>query len=347
MTAGSLTGTAVVAARRGGPEVLEVRSWTVAAPGRGEVRVRVRAAGISYADLLMCQGVHPERRRAPFVPGWDVVGDVEAVGPEVRDVAVGDRVAGLSIVGGWAEHALVPASLVVPIPRSLEPVRAVCLVMDYVVAHQMLTRIAPVRAGDAVLVQGAGGGVGTAVMQLARRSGVRVAGTDRAAKRSHVEAEGGVFVDFENEDVVARCRELTGGRGVDAALDGVGGTARESLRAVRPGGRLVWFGMVSLLSGGTRQLGGSARTAAGVAACFAGNLRPGGKRTSLYSVQRLARRHPRWYTDDLSALVTMVAAGEIAPHIAAVWQLDEVPAALAGLARGARPGKQVVAVGTD
>ncbi|MDH3201896.1 MAG: zinc-binding dehydrogenase [Myxococcales bacterium] len=342
---GSLLSTAVVATRHGGPEVLKVRAFDIAAPEPGEVRVRVEAAGISYADLLMCQGLHPERRRAPFVPGWDVVGEVESVGSEIRNVAVGDRVAALSIVGGWAEHAVVPGSLVVPVPPALESTAAVCLVMDYIVAYQMLTRSTSVRRSNTVLIQGAGGGVGTALMQLARPMGVQVLGTDREKKRSHIESEGGILIDFEREDVVDRCHELTDGQGVDAAFDGIGATARESLRAVRPGGRLVWFGMVTLLSGGARDLRKSARTVANTAAVFAQNLRPRGKRTSLYSIQELARRHPDWYRDDLAALLAMLADGHIKPHIAAVWKLDEVPAAVEALASGgALPGKQVVAV---
>ena len=173
----------------------------------------MRAAGISCADLLMCQGRHPERRKPPFVRGWDVVGDVEAVGSEIGHVKVGDRAAGLTIVGGWAQLAIVRGDWVVPIPEGLDPASAVCLVMDYVVAYQMLTRKASVSARDTILVQGAGGGVGTALMDLARTMEVRVLGTDREAKRGHVESYGGVLIDFEREDVVARCRQLTAGRG--------------------------------------------------------------------------------------------------------------------------------------
>lgn len=116
--------------------------------------------------------------------------------------------------------------------------------MDYVAAYQMLTRSAPVRPGDTVLVQGAGGGVGTAFMQLARLMGVRVLGSDREATWSHVESQGGVLIDFEHGDVVERCLELTAGRGVDVAFDGVGATAGDSLRTVGAGGRLVCFGMM-------------------------------------------------------------------------------------------------------
>ncbi|MDH3683933.1 MAG: zinc-binding dehydrogenase [Acidimicrobiia bacterium] len=338
----SLHTTAVVAGRYGGAEVLRVSQWPIEEPRASEVRVRVRAAGISYADLLMCQGLHPERRKVPFVPGWDVVGDVEAVGSEVGHVKVGDRVAGLTIVGGWAQLAIVRGDWVVPVPEGLDPASAVCLVMDYVVAYQMLTRKASVSAGDTILVQGAGGGVGTALMDLARTMDLRVLGTDREGKRAHVESYGGVLIDFEREDVVSRCRHLTAGCGVDAAFDGIGATAPASLQALRPGGRLVWFGMVTFLSGGNRNLIGVARTALSLARVFAPNARPGGKRTSLYSIQQLAKKHPDWYRQDLAALLDLLAAGTISPRLAAAWELDRVPEAAEALSAGALPGKQVV-----
>ena len=297
----------------------------------------------------MCQGLHPERiyprRRAPLVPGWDVVGVVESMGSQVRDVRVGQRVAALSIVGGWAEHAVVPGAWVVPVPAKLAPTTAVCLVLDYVTAYQMLTRSASARRGDTVLIQGAGGGTGTALMQVARHLGVRVLGTGREATRAHIESEGGILIDYEHEDVAERCRELTGGRGVDSAFDGVGATALTSLQALRPGGHLVWFGMVTMLSGGARNWRGSAKTAGAFVLALLGNLRPGGKHTSIYSIQWLARRYPDWYRDDLAILLAMLAANEIAPRIAAVRKLDEVPTALMSLAGHAPPGKQVIAIG--
>jgi NADPH2:quinone reductase len=341
---GPLKSLAVVLTRHGGPEMLEVRPWEVPPPGPHEVRVRVEAAGISFADLLICQGLHPERRRAPHVPGWDVVGVVESVGSEIAGVGVGQRVGGLAIVGGWAEHAVVPGAWVVPVPPTLAATTAVCVVFDYVVAYQMLTRSVAARRGDTVLLQGAGGGVGTAFLQVARHLGVRTLGTDRAAKRAHIEAQGGSLIDFEHEDVAQRCRELTEGRGVDYAFDGIGASVPASLRALRPGGHLVWFGMITLLSRGARDWRSSAKTAANVALAFAENLRPGGKRTSFYSIQMLARRHPDWYREDLATLMAMLVEHEIAPHIAAVRSLDEVPAALRSLAGHGPPGKQVIAI---
>jgi NADPH2:quinone reductase len=336
-----LTSAAVVATRDGGPEVLEVREWRVRPPGPHEIRVRVEAAGISFADLLECRGLHPERyypkrRRTPFVPGWDIVGVIESVGSGVALLDVGQRVAALSIVGGWAEHAVVPAAWAVPVPATVAPTTAVCLVLDYVTAYQMLTRSTTTRHGDTVLVQGAAGGVGTAMLQLARRLGVRALGTARETRRAHVESEGGILVDFEHEDVVERARALTGGRGVDAAFDGLGATLRTSLRALRPGGQLVGFGY--------RGVGGMVKGAGAFGLALLGSLRPGGKRVSIYSIQWLARRHPDWLREDLAHLVAMLADHEISPRVAAVRSLDEIPAALGSLAGHAPPGKQVVAI---
>lgn len=338
---------AVVATKLGGPEVLQVQPWDIAEPGPDRVRVRQQASAISYADLLVMQGVHPERTKPPFVPGWEAFGEIEAVGSDVDQFAVGDRVAGLSIHGGWAKHAIAPASWVVPVPAALEATSAVCLVMDYIVAYQMLTRSAQVRKGDTILVQGVGGGVGTALMQVARTLGVRVLGTDRENKREHIESQGGVLIDFENEDVVARCRELTSGRGVDAAFDGVGDTAMVSLRAVRKAGKLIWFGMINALSAGERDLLMTLKTAARLFPVFAQNLIPGGKRTTIYSIQLLARKHPEWYRADLAKLLQMLNNGEIAPQVAAVWNLDDVPRAVAQMASGSLPGKQVISLTAD
>jgi NADPH2:quinone reductase len=256
------------------------------------------------------------------------------VGSQVRDLLVGQRVAALPIVGGWAEYAVVPAAWVVPVPPQLAPTAAVCLVLDYVTAYQMLTRSTAARRGDTILIQGAGGGVGTALLQLARHLGMRALGTGREAKRVHIESEGGIPIDYEHEDVAARARELTAGRGVDYAFDGVGATARTSLRALRPGGHLVWYGYDTI----------RAKMVGILLLALLGNLRPGGKRTGLYSIQWLARRHPDWHRADLATLLAMLAANEIAPRIAAVRSLDEIPTALRSLAGHGPPGKQVVAI---
>lgn len=137
---------------------------------------------------------------------------------------------------------------------------------------------------------------------------------------------------------------MTRGRGVEAAFDGIGATARTTRKAVRSGGTLVWFGMITFLDDGRRDLRKMVKTAGTLIPAFAPNLIPRGKRTKLYSIQDLAKKHPDWYKADLTTLLGMLADGKITPEIAAVWGLDEVPAAVQGLAHGAMPGKQVIAI---
>ena len=340
------SGWAVVASARGGPEVLEVGRVPVGSPAAGEVRLRVEAAGISHADLLMMQGVHPERRRPPFVPGWDVVGIVDRVGARVDRFSPGDRVASLTVSGGWGEFAIAPAARSVRIPRALDPAEAVCAVMDAVVAYQMLTRTASVRGGDVVLVQGGAGGVGSALLRLAAAMDVRVVATDRRAKLGFLEDLGAGALDADRDDVVERCRDATGGRGVVAAFDGVGRTMGTSFAALGPQGTLVMYGLTAFLRGGRRHALGILATGAAGAAALGRSLIPGDRRrVRVYSIQRLAAAHPEWYRADLEAVLKMLVDGRLPPARPALVTPGEVGRAVEDLAAGRTTGKQVLVAG--
>ena len=147
----------VVVARHGEAEVLQVRPMDVV-PGPGQLLVRVEAAGVAMADVQMRAGTYPEPPALPFTPGYDVTGRIEAVGPGVDGFAPGDRVAALTVTGGYATHALAPASHAVAVPYGLDPVAVAALVLNWVTAAQMLRRVAAVHAGETVLVHGAAGG---------------------------------------------------------------------------------------------------------------------------------------------------------------------------------------------
>jgi NADPH2:quinone reductase len=136
-------------------------------PRPGEVRLKMLAAGVSYPDVMMCQGIHPEARRPPFTPGWDVVGAVDGLGEGVEAVPLGATVAATPIVGGYAEYLCLPATELVRVPPQLDPGEAVCLILNYVTAYQMLHRSARARPGETALVHAAAGGVGTALLRLA------------------------------------------------------------------------------------------------------------------------------------------------------------------------------------
>jgi NADPH2:quinone reductase len=256
-------------------------------PGPGEVRLRMLAAGVSLPDVMMREGIHPEARQPPFTPGWDVVGTVDALGEGVRDVPVGVTVAALPIVGGYAEYLCLPAAELVPVPPQLEPAEAVCLILNYVTAYQMLHRSARAKPGETALVHGAAGGVGTALLQLARVYGVRTYGTASTGKLKTVEDLGGHPIDYTRSDFLQVVRGLPGG-GVDVVFDGVGGWhLLRSWRALTRGGRLVAYGLGSFFVGGKRDLGRMLSGAAGWAAAYALSRVSWRKRLSVYSIQML------------------------------------------------------------
>src|SRR5215468_11160634 len=235
-------------------------------PGPGEVRLKMLAAGVSYPDVMMRQGIHPEARRPPFTPGWDVVGTVDMLGEGVAAVPLGATVAAMPIVGGYAEFLCLPATELVRVPPPLDPAEAVCLILNYVTAYQMLHRSAQARPGETALVHGAAGGVGTALLQLARLHGVRTYGTASTGKLRAVEGLGGHAIDHKHSDFLKEIRKSPAG-GVDVVFDGIGGwNLLRSWRALTRGGRLVVYGFSSSFAGGKRDLGRLLSSAAGCAA---------------------------------------------------------------------------------
>lgn len=334
----------VIATRRGGPEVLQIREEELAEPGPGEVRVRVLAAGVSFADIFMREGFHPEAllRRFPFTPGWDIVGVVDALGVGVAGLELGQRVAALPIVGGYSEFAFLAAEELVPVPPGVDAAEAVSLILNYVTAYQMLHRSAQARTGELALVHSAAGGVGTALLQLGAIAGLQLYGTASAGKHAAVSALGATPIDYRSVDFVEQCLALEP-RGFDMVFDGIGGGhLLRSLRVLRRGGRLLAYGLGSTSADGRQSLGRIAATCMGWIAAFSHNLLPGGKKVSLYSIQMLKRRRPGWFREDLGTLLDLLAERRVEPVIAARLDLSEAARAQELLAEGSTVGKIVL-----
>jgi NADPH:quinone reductase-like Zn-dependent oxidoreductase len=221
--------------------VLEVVLRTLPEPRRGEARVRVEASGVSAVDVQMRQGISTYPPRFPFTPGYTAVGVVDAVGEGVTAVAPGDRVVVLTETGGYAEYVFVRRHPMMRIPASLDAGEVVAVALNYLVAHQALSRAARIRPGQAVLVTGAAGGIGSAIVQLGQLLGLRMYGAADAAKYHWLTDHGVLPLDAQGADVVDIVRRLEP-EGVDAVLDGVGGEwVDRALAVLRSGGVLVEY----------------------------------------------------------------------------------------------------------
>ncbi len=234
----------------GGPEVLQIDEIPVPAPKTGEVLVRVEAAGVNYADTVRRWGDHyPLPTPLPFVSGGEVVGIVETVGDDTLSPLIGRRVFAAPACGGYAEYCVLPASLVFAFPDGIDPVSGVALCIQGLSAALILKRAGRLQHGEAVLVEGAAGGVGSLAVQLARLygAGTIIGAASSASKRDRVLALGAdSAVDYGHPNWSSAVRESTGGRGADVVLEMTGGDVfREALDCLAPGGRVVVFGIAS------------------------------------------------------------------------------------------------------
>jgi len=237
---------AIVVARTGGPEVLELRESDPGAPGPGQVRVRARAAGVNFIDVYFRTGLYP--RPLPFVAGLEGAGAVEALGPGVTTLAVGDRVAWASAPGSYAEAVVGPADRMVRVPAGIADDVAAAAMLQGMTAHYLCRATFPVKRGDTALVHAAAGGVGLLLVQMLRELGARVLATCSTAEKEKLAREAGAHevIRYGEVDFAAEVRSLTQGRGVDVVYDAVGVTTFEgSLRSLRPRGMLVLYGQSS------------------------------------------------------------------------------------------------------
>jgi synaptic vesicle membrane protein VAT-1 len=233
--------------RFGGTEVFEVREAPDPEPKAGEVRIRVAGAGVNFADLSARAGLYSDAPPAPLVVGYEVAGEVDALGSGVEGLKVGDRVMSVTQFGGYSDVVCVPEYQVAPVPSGKDLVEAAGVPVCYLTAYLMIVRIGAVRAGDTVLIHSAGGGVGLAALQLAKHAGATTIGTAGTRKHDRL-AEMGLdhAIDYRKEDFEPAVKRLTGGRGVDVVLDAQGGKSfRKSYRCLAPMGRLFCFGLAA------------------------------------------------------------------------------------------------------
>ena len=326
----------VLITAKGGPEVLKLVEEDLLRPPSGQVRVKVLAAGVAFADILMRHGLYPKQPPFPFVPGYDIVGDIDAVGESVQNFRVGQRVAALIMTGGYSQFTVVPAIHLVPVPDGLDPAEAVALVLNYVTAYQMMHRVAQLRPGQSMLVHSAAGGVGTAALQLGKIIGLKMFGTASKSKHELVSALGAHPIDYRSENFVDRIQQLSSG-GLDCVLDPIGGPQWwDSYRCLKRGGTLVCYGVQAAVSKGQLTAG------AGFALLGLMKLLPDGKKATWYNVKTMRDQRPEQFREDLSRLFELLATRQIHPLIAGRFPLKDAARANALLETAQLTGKLVL-----
>jgi len=324
---------AVMLTKKGGPEVLQVVELPVEEPGPGKLRVRVRAAGVGATDLIMSTGKYLYAPKIPFVPGYELAGEVDAIGAGVAGFHLGQRMAALTNYGAFAQLLVREAEHFLPIPNEVSDRDAAAVILNYVTAWQMIHRVAKVRAEQTALVTGAAGGVGTAALQLLGLAGVKAYGAASASKHATLRSLGATPIDYRAGplDILIRAFEPDG---VDYIFDAVGGAnIGLSIGALRKGGTVVGFGFM-----------GATSTLSKVA--MFGNLFIGarlrGRRGAFYGISALYRKNPWPFREDLPKIFALLADKKIDPLVSYTFPLLNARQAIELLAGSAVEGKIVL-----
>jgi NADPH:quinone reductase-like Zn-dependent oxidoreductase len=302
----------VIATRRGSPEVLKIIENELRAPSPGEARIRILASSVSLPDVQARYGQSPFAPKIPFVPGYAIIGVVDALGKGASNTTVGDRVAALTRLGGYAEYIYLAQQQLIPVPATLDPAEAVTLILNYVVAYQALHRSAKVKAGDKVLIIGASGGVGTAFLQLGKLAGLKMYGVASKSKHHILTEYGATPIDYHSQDFVDVIHQAEPG-GLDAVFDGIGQDyLARGFSLLRRGGKWVVYGNPLSVSGLLLLL----------AKVILFNLLPNGKSLKLYGTGLLIfNKHP--FLEDWATLFKLLEEGQIKPVIAKTFPILE------------------------
>jgi NADPH:quinone reductase-like Zn-dependent oxidoreductase len=327
--------------RKGPATVFQAVERRLPPPGPGEVRVAIEAAGVAYADIMMRQGMY-SGQSLPVTPGYDFVGHVEKVGPGVTGLALGERVAGVTVSGSYATRRNVSASWLARAPENVDAATIVAAILNGTTAWQMFHRIACPAPGEWLLVHGAAGGVGSLLLDLARLASVRAIGTASGNKADVIRARGGTPIDYRVEDVVARTRSLSQG-GVVAAFDHLGGKhfKKISMAALRPGGTGVQYGAYDMTAGGKVNPLAIADLLLNANFSTLG-LFGKGQSVATYSSQVWRDARPAAYRQDLAAVLKLVGDGALSPLVGATFPLREAAKAHQALETRSVAGKIVL-----
>ncbi|MBD3922089.1 zinc-binding dehydrogenase [Paenibacillus sp. PR3] len=303
----------------GGPHAMEWVREPLRPPFAQELRIKIQAAGVALGDVLRRAGKYPASLSLPYTPGYDAVGIVEEAGAEMEHFHPGQRV-GIFFngAGGYSTHAYAKADEVFPIPDGLDPLLAAAVILNYVSAYQMLHRLARATKGERILIHGASGGVGTALLELGKLAGLRMYGTASEVKHAVVTIYGAFPIDYRSQDFVNVLREQAP-EGMDIVLDPIGGdNYRRSMQTLSAKGRFIGYGYTSILRAGEAEDWATAwKRLAEQQATENGNP------ISLYSITGMKQEQPDWFREDAAAVLDLLARGEIKPLVSRTLPLED------------------------
>ncbi|MFH4968084.1 medium chain dehydrogenase/reductase family protein [Gaetbulibacter sp. M240] len=320
----------------GGPEVLELEiKENLPEPNEGEVRVKVLATSINFTDTLIRRGIYPDvKAKPPITPGYDMVGIVDKLGFGVTDFTEGQKVAELTVIGAYSEYLILPAKQLVHVPENVNAVEAVSMILSYVTAYQMLTRSANIKEGNKILIHGAGGAVGSALLQIGSLFNLKMFGTASADQHDILRESGCHPINYKSEDFVQVIRDLEP-NGLDAVFDPFGGDHfKRSIKTLNNKGKLVAFGAYN------------AKTQMDLIKSFLRvqiwNLTPWMPSTSFYSIGSWHKKRHGWFESDLKKLFVLLSEKKLKPLISKTIKIEEAKEAHELIEKGGLKGKLVI-----
>jgi NADPH:quinone reductase-like Zn-dependent oxidoreductase len=305
----------VVVTRRGSPEVFKLIEKDLRSPSHEEVRIKILATPVCQPDVQARYGQTPFPPRIPFVPGYAIIGIVDAVGKNVNDIVVGDRVAALTAYGGYSEYIFLKQKQLIHVPENIDPADAATLILNYVLAYQTLHRSAKIKPGDKILIIGASGGIGTAYLQLGKLAGLTMYGIASKSKHHNLAEYGATLIDYRTQNFVDVIRQLEP-NGIHAIFDGMGGDyIEQGVSVLQHGGIFVEYGNPLSFSGMLRLL----------RQVILLNLQPNGIKVKIYGNNSRLNMQP--FREDWAMLFKLLEEGKIKPVIHRKFPILEAPQA--------------------
>lgn len=321
----------VVLTQRGGPEVLKIQSSSIRNPENQEVQIRVLACGVGRTDVAMRYGYYPFAPKIPFVPGYEIVGEVEAIGPDVNDFQIGDRVAALTVYGGYSEKIYLHQEHLVNVPDGIQADKAVAVILNYTTAYQILTRVAGVKPGNCILIIGASGGVGTALLDLGRMMGLTMYGTASPSKHALLDSFGAAPINYKQANWMTHTKRMVPS-GFDYVLDGIGEAyIPKGFKLLKRGGKLVSYGYPDFKG-----------LLKGIWNILKYHYWPNGKSGSNYGISGNYRKDKSPILEDMKTLLGFLKEGKIDPVIHSKFSILDAAKANQSLEEGSALGKIVL-----